>query len=164
ATPEECQRWGEIIMYRIFDYIEQQISINVELLKPYLPSVEKIIDRIRELKEKQSMNTLQKMVEIKNQVTNTLYTIEDIYKVRGKLFEVGAILCACDGVLCRLLSEGKNTIVDKYKEEVLKLAGEFTEYRMGVREGKGKRFLPYIEKTSERLSTILQELRQYAST
>lgn len=164
ATPEECRRWGDVIMQRIFDYIEQQISINVELLKPYLSSVEKITDKVKGLKEKQSIDTLRKMVEIKNEVTNTIYSTEDIYKVRGKLFETGAILCACDGVLCRLLSEGKNTVVEKYKEEVLKLASEFIEYRIGVREGKGKKFLTYIEKTSERLSTILQELRQNVSS
>lgn len=164
ATPDECQRWGEIIMKRIFEYLEQQIFIDIQLLKPYLSSTEKIIDKVKDLKEKQSINTLQKMVEIKNQVINTIYTTEDLYKVRGKLLEVGAILCACDGVLCRLLSESKTTVVEKYKEEVLKSAGEFIEYRLGVREGKGKKFLSHIEKLSERLYTILQELRQNVST
>ncbi len=164
ATPEECQRWGEIIMGRIFNYIEQQIFIDIELLKPYLSSIDKIADKVRELGEKRSINALHKMVEIKNQVTNTIYSTEDLYKVRGKLFEVGAILCACDGVLCRLLSESKNSIVEKYKEEILQLAGEFIKCRMGVREGKGKKFLAPIGKLSERLSIILQELRQNAST
>jgi len=164
AKPEECQQWGEIIMKRIFEYLEQQIYIDIELLRPYLSSVEEITDKVKDLKEKQSINTLQKMVEIKNQVTNTIYATEDLYKVRGKLFEVGAVLCACDGVLCRLLSESKTTIIDKYKEEVLKLAGEFIEYRLGVREGKKKKFLTQIEKLSERLYTILQELRRNVSS
>ncbi|MCA1903061.1 MAG: hypothetical protein LDL53_12740 [Candidatus Hydrogenedens sp.] len=164
ATPEECQYWGDVILKRIFEHIERQINIDLNLLRPFQPTIDKLEEKINNLKEKQSIQNLLKLIEIRNQITDTIYATEDISLVRGKLFEAGSILCACDGVMCRLLIEGKKSIVEKYRDEVIKYAGDLIQYRLSIREGKGKQYLTSINNLSERLFTILSELRQNIST
>jgi len=164
TTPEKYQYWRSVIAKRIFECIEQQVNIDAKMLKPYSPSVEKLIDEVEKLKENEFIDILPKMVEIRNQITNSMYTTEELYKVHGRLLEMGSILCACDGVLCRLLDEGKTGLIDKYKEEVLGAAGDLIKYRISIYEGEGKKILSAMEKLSKRLLVILQELRQNTSS
>jgi hypothetical protein len=93
-----------------------------------------------------------------------MYTTEELYKVMEDYLEIGSILCARDGVLCRLLDEGKTGLIDKYKEEVLGAAGDLIKYRISIYEGEGKKILSAMEKLSKRLLVILQELRQNTSS
>jgi len=163
TTPEVYKHWEEIIAKRIFESVEQQAYINIKMQKPYLTSPEKWTDEIKEHKKKEPIDALNRIVETKNQITNSIYSIEELYKSRGKLLEIGSILCACDGVLCRLLDEGKTASVDEYKDMVIKAAGDLIKYRISIYKGEGKVVLPAMEKLSKNLLNILQKLRQNTS-
>ncbi len=156
---EVCQRARDIVVRRLIGATRQLLPVGLNLAKAYgldVGPVERAVDSAA------SENALEELAETdlaRDMLQNLIYTKGEIAGARSGIIDASAALCACDGALCRLHSNGKVAQARELGLRVVPLAREVTNLRLELRQGRGEAVIKHCEALSKRVLSLLTEIR-----
>ncbi len=159
AEPDVCARWRDIIAERLIDDDKRQLAFNLKLAKTYGLDIAEIEEILERAGEGHAMENLATMDRARDALVNLMYDSPSIRDTRSSIIEACAAICACDGVLCRLIGRGKVDLAKEWGQKVLPLAREVTHLRLELRRGKGANILDYCRDVAHRTLNLLTDLR-----
>jgi hypothetical protein len=160
ARPEVCARWRDVLAERLIDVDQRQLTFNLNLARNNGLNVGEIESMITRAVDGEPLGHLALMDQARNRLQDLIYETPHIRDARSKIIEANAIVCACDGALCRALMKGKAPNVEALGQKVIPLAREFTNLRLELRRGKGAQILPHCEGLANRARALLSEIRE----
>ena len=92
-------------------------------------------------------------------MVNLLYKAPELSAAQSTLTKAGSALCACDGALCRLISNGQMDRARDMGINVLPLARKAAELRLQLRRGQARDVLSEAEALSLQTLTLLDQIR-----
>ncbi|MCC6143259.1 MAG: hypothetical protein IT368_05590 [Candidatus Hydrogenedentes bacterium] len=160
AEPQVCNRWRDVIVERLIENDRRQIGVDLGLARRYDLDVSSIQRLLQELGMGKPMDELQRVHEARDLLLNAIYSAPAITDCRTKLIEVSALLCACDGSLCRLLGRGKGEAAQELGTRLLPIARELTQMRLKLRRGHGREILDSVRELSRQAQDLLLDIRR----
>ncbi|MCC6699808.1 MAG: hypothetical protein IT365_29565 [Candidatus Hydrogenedentes bacterium] len=162
GEPDVCARWRDIVAERLIEDDHRQLSFNLKLAQTYSLDIGTIEDLLRRAEEGHAMQKLAIMDMVRDELVNLMYRSPAIRDTRTKIIEACAGICACDGVLCRIITRGKVDLAKEWGLKVIPLAREVTHLRLELRRGRGAEALPYANDVAQRTLALLHELRAFS--
>ncbi len=162
APIEVCERWRDIIGWRMLDGDRQQLNIDLLLARPYNVKIGDIERRMMQVGSSTPLDDLTEMLEARDRLLNIIYSAPELTEPRSRIIQVSAAICGCDGTLCRLLGMGKADLAHEMGLKVLPLARELTNLRLLLRSGKGAEINKECADLAERSIKLLSEIRLLA--
>jgi hypothetical protein len=159
AKPDVCSRWRDIVAERLIEDDKRQLDFNVKLARTYGLDIGAIEEMLKHAVQGPTMENLAAMDRVRDELVNLMYSSPPIRDTRSSIIEACAGICACDGVLCRLIGRGKVDLAKEWGQRVLPLAREVTHLRLEFRRGKGAEVLDYCRDVAQRTLSLLSELR-----
>lgn len=159
AEPEVCSRWRDIVAERLIEDDKRQFAFNFKLARTYNLDISAIEEVLQRAGQGPTMDNLAAMDCVRDELVNLMYSAPPIRDTRSSIIETCAAICACDGVLCRLIGRGKVDLAKEWGQRVLPLAREVTHLRLELRRGKGAEVLDYCRDVAHRTLNLLTELR-----
>lgn len=159
AKPEVCEHWRDVIAERLIEDDKRQLAFNLKLARTYGLDIANIESMLHSAGSGPMMGNLAVMDRVRDELVNLMYSAPAIRDTRSSIIEACAAICACDGVLCRLIGRGKVDLAKEWGQRVLPLAREITHLRLELRRGRGSEILDYCKDVAQRTLTLLAELR-----
>jgi len=159
AEADVCVRWRDIVAERLIEDDKRQLAFNLNLARTYGLDIGAIEGMLHRAGEGPAMEILAVMDRVRDELVNLMYSSPAIRDTRTTLIEACAGICACDGVLCRLIGRGKVDVAKEWGQRVLPLAREITHLRLELRRGKGAEVFDYCRDVAQRTLSLLSELR-----
>lgn len=159
AKREVCARWRSVIGRGILESDRRQISIDLELARPYGIDMAEIERRVGAITPEALDEDLLGMQEARDELLNQIYATPPLVEPRSRLIQASAGICGCDGTLCRLLGMGKADPAHEMGLKVLPLAREMTDLRLKLRAGQGAAIHAACAELAQRTIELLSEIR-----
>ncbi len=158
AEPEICTYWRDEIARRLTEDDRRQLFFNMNLARAYGLNTEPI-ERIAKTNDGSPIDDLETMDCARDMLVDLMYMAASIRDPNSKITEASAAICACDGVLCRLISRGKMDLAKEWGLKVIPLAREMTHLRLEIRRGRGHDVLRHCEDLTTRVLHLLADIR-----
>lgn len=159
APGSVCTQWRDRIVQRMIENDRRQITIDLGLARRYDLDIGDIQGLLRRLGMGEPMEELHHVQGAREHILNLIYDCPDIARTRTRLVEVSAMLCACDGTLCRLLGRGKGDAAHELGLLTLPLARRLTDLRLKLRRGRGREIQEEAAALAADARQILEKIR-----
>jgi len=159
AVPEVCERLSGEIAQRIIEDDSRQIAVDLGLARRYDLPVTPVQRLMQEVGMGDPLQDIRKTRKARNQLIDILYEAPHVIGPRGRLIQISAAVCGCDGALCRLLGRGKAGVARDFGLKVLSVARELTHLRLRLREGEGLQIDECCADLAQRTLRLLEEIR-----
>jgi hypothetical protein len=159
APAPVCNHWRDVIVERLIENDRRQITIDLGLARRYDLEVGPVQRLLQELGMGEPLEELQRVHEARDLLMDAIYGAPALTESRTKLIEVSALLCACDGSLCRLLGRGKGDAAHELGMRLLPVARELTHLRLKLRRGRGKEIIEAAGNLSRQAQELLLDIR-----
>ncbi|MDX9972761.1 MAG: hypothetical protein RBU21_07220 [FCB group bacterium] len=159
AAPDVCAHYGEVLAKRLAEEDRRQLEIELKLARVYdlpLAEIEELLSCAGTGGPFQELNDLDRAQDM---MVDLLYEHPTITPARTGITEASAIVCACDGALCRLLARGLHDEAREFGLKVVPLAREIAHLRIELRQGRADAVLPQCESLTKRAQRLLAEIR-----
>lgn len=159
AEPRACVKWRDICASRIIENDCRQIALDLSLARRYELDVNLIPARLAGLTSEAPNLALGKSKDIRDFLTNILYSTPQLVEPRSALVSASAAICGCDGTLCRMMTMGKIDQAHELGRRVEPLSGELTKLRLQLRRGHGAEILEPAKQLVEEVAALLGQIR-----
>ncbi len=159
AKPEVCELWRDVVAERLVEDDKRQLEFNLKLARTYSLGIGTIEEHLRQADKDDPMANLATMDTVRDELVDLMYNSPAIRDTRSKIIEACAGICACDGVLCRMIGRGKVDLAKEWGLKVIPLAREITHLRLELRRGRGANVLTHCEDVVQRTLSLLSEIR-----
>lgn len=162
ATPEVCAHWGNILAARLMEEDRRQLEINLKLACAYSLDVSAIEALLADSGSGEPLRDLHAFDQAHDDLLDLLYSHPGISAANTSITETSAVICACDGALCRLLARGLHDEAREFGLKVVPLAREVAHLRLDLRQGRAEAVIPQSQSLSKRAQRLLVEIRALA--
>ncbi len=159
ATPQRCDQLRDQMAHALINNDQRQLAVDLALARRYDIEVQDVQQLSHNLGMASLTEDMHHMREARARLINRIYETPQITITRTKLIEVSAMLCACDGTLCRLYGRGKLDLAHELGLKVLPIAQELTALRLRLRRGCGLELRDAADDLARRCLRILGEIR-----
>lgn len=159
APPEVCERLRVAMAQRMIEDDSRQIAVDLGLARRYDLPVAPIQRLMQEVGMGDPLQDIRKTQAARNKLIDILYAAPHVIGPRGRLIQISAAICGCDGALCRLLGRGKADMAREFGLKVLSVARELTHLRLRLREGEGLLINECCSDLAQRTLRLLGEIR-----
>jgi hypothetical protein len=159
AHEEVCTNIRDRIVQRLVEDDRHLLEFNLQLARTYNLDIAGAESLIKNADNDQPLAALSHMDEARDGLVNAIYAAPSIQETRSTIIETSAVLCACDGILCRLMAQGRKEEAHDYGDRVSVLARQVTGLRVELRAGKGKEILAASKGVLRRAVAELEKLR-----
>lgn len=164
GAPRVCSQWRDAIALHLAEDDRRQLAFNLQLAQAYgldISGVEKMIENVDDASD---LMKLEIMDHARDMLTDLIYQSEGIQTARSSIIEASAAACACDGILCRLMSRGESEKAHEYGRKLTAVAREFTHLRLELRQGRAVDIAGACQDVRQRAHALLAELRTLSPT
>ena len=154
-----CAWWRNALAARLVDDDRRQIRFNIDLARAYGLDTRPVEDLIGGVGGSDDVKKLEIADQASDMLVDLLYSSPATAEARSCIIDATAAVCACDGVLCRLMGRGKIGQAQDMGRKVIPLAQEFTSLRIELRKGRGAGILEQARDLVRRSRVVLEELR-----
>ncbi len=158
ARAPVCAWWRNLIAARLVDDDRRQIHLNMDLARAYGLDTRPVEELVSST-DADDVIRLQSADRASALLTDLLYSVPAAATARSAVIEALAILCACDGALCRLMDRGKPGQAQDVGRRLLPLAREVTGLRVALRKGEGGAIGDRAQKLVDKARELLVEIR-----
>ncbi len=155
-----CEKWRAEIAERLIEDDRRQLYIRRKLCEAHGVDLSEPDALVRQASLEGDLRKLQLMEQAHAMMIDLIYETPGLADARSAIIRAMAIACACDGVLCRMVTQGRPAMAQEWGMKVISLAREFTHLRLELRAGKGKDILPHCEHLVQRASELLEKLHE----
>ncbi|HNT86717.1 MAG TPA: hypothetical protein PKL84_02535 [Candidatus Hydrogenedentes bacterium] len=159
AAPEVCERLRVEMAQRMIEDDSRQIAVDLGLARRYDLPVAPVQRLMQDVGMGDPLKDVRRTRTARDQLTNILYAAPHVTGPRGRLIQISAAICGCDGALCRLLARGRAEKAHEFGLKVISVARELTHLRLRLREGEGRDIDQYCSDLSRRTLKLLAEIR-----
>ncbi len=159
AHESVCNDIRDRIVQRLVEDDRHLLEFNIQLARNYnldITAAERLIDHADNI---EPLSALLKMDDARDALVNAIYAASAIQQTRSTIIQTSSALCACDGLLCRLMAKGRNDEAYEWGDRVSKIARQVTGLRVELRAGKGKEIFAASQGIQRRAMTTLDKLR-----
>lgn len=162
APPNVCTRWRDITAQGLIAADRCEMTFDLVLLRAYGVDVGPVEAVLARMGRGAIMDDLATMRRARDMVFDRVYDTPALCETRSKIIEANAVVCACDGALCRLMRHGNEERVRQLGLKVIPFARQFTNMRLELRRGRGAAILEPCKQLVERSRQVLAEIRALA--
>jgi hypothetical protein len=159
AAPEVCAEYGRVLANRLAEEDRRQLEIDLKLARTYSLPVDEIEAILARVDRGDPMQDLHDLDRAHDTMLDLLYGHPTITPARTGITETSAVVCACDGALCRILARGLHDEAREFGLKVVPLAREIAHLRIELRQGRAEAVLPHCESLTKRAQRLLAEIR-----
>lgn len=161
AEPSVCEHWHEVIAQRLIASDKRRIEFDLQLAQTYGALMDGIEPLLKQVDEDEDPARPTRVA--RDMLIDSIYGIGALSESQSLLVEASAVICACDGSLCRLLGHGKTDQARQLGFKVIPLARELTHLRLELRKGHGADILDHCRNLTKRALEILKEIRSLSN-
>ncbi|GMW02557.1 MAG: hypothetical protein AMXMBFR84_36930 [Candidatus Hydrogenedentota bacterium] len=159
GRPEVCDRIHHVVSKHLINVDMQQLNFYLKMARTYGLDMGPVEDLLSKATTGDTLIDLAMTDQARDLLVDMIYNTPDIFQPRSHIIEISSALCACDGVLCRMMSRGKVEEAMEWGQRVIPLAREVTRYRIELRRGLGHDITPHTADIVKRTHSLLNELR-----
>jgi hypothetical protein len=159
AHEKQCDEIRDRIVQRLVEDDRHLLEFNLRLARKYGLNIADIEAKIKKADKVDPLTALSLMDAARDDLVNATYAAPAIQETKSTIIQISSALCACDGVLCRLMANGRTEEAREWGERVVGLARQVTGLRVDLRAGKGKDILAASKGLERRTISTLKELR-----
>lgn len=162
AEPAVCERLRDEVARHLLQNDQRQIQLDLAIARRYGAEAPRARALLRTLGTRPVMEDLEQMAEVRAELLNLHYDTPALAGARSLLIRVSALVCACDGTLCRLLGMGKVDAAHELGLRLLPLTRDLSNLRLSLRHGNGAAILPDCERLAAETARLMHEIRALA--
>jgi len=158
AAPNVCAHWRDLIADRIAQNESRQIGFDLEIARAHGLSLDETEALMNNVQQQGPIEKLETLRQIRNTLLSLMYTTPEFAENRSKIIETGALICACDQLLCTLQGQGKVELARQWGFKVVPLAREFINLRIEFRRGKVANITEQCLDLAQRTHDLLNQI------
>ena len=159
APPEVCEQARIRIAHRMAEEDSRQIAADLGLARRYDLPIDEVQRLMQEVGSGDPLADAIRTRQARDLTLDVLYANPHVVAPRSKLIEISAAICACDGVLCRQLTQGHGDRAREWGLKVVSVARELTHLRLRLREGEGMDIRECCTDLAQRTLDLLAKIR-----
>ncbi len=160
AHEDVCNELRDRIVQRLVEDDRHLLEFNLQLARKYDLDIADAETLIKNADSDLPLAALSHMDQARDGLVNAIYAAPSIQETRSTIIQASSALCACDGILCHLMAQGRNDQAHEWGEKVSEIARRVTGLRVELRAGKGKEILAASKGAERRALTTLDKLRE----
>lgn len=162
AEPDVCALWRDEIAKRLASHTQRQMAYARRLAENHGLDLDEVDTLWERLEQGAPMERLLRTDKCRDLLIDIVYGTPFISDTRSQLIGALSALCACDGVLCRLVRVGRVEQANEWSPKVIPLAREVTQMRLELARGGGLGLASSAGSLKHRVLALLSELRALA--
>lgn len=159
APREVCERLRDAISTRLRDDDRRQIAMDLGLARRHNLDTRNVQRSLHLIGTGEPLADAAKTLEAREQLVNLIYRAPKLAGARSSLTKAGAAICACDGALCRLLTNGQVDAAFEMGVSVLPLARKMAGLRLKVRRNHDDDLIEQAEDLTRLSLKLLDRIR-----
>ncbi len=159
AKPAVAEHWRATIAQRLIHSDRRALAFDLALARAYNLDTSDIEWRLSGIGDGGDPKALESIRHARDILLDIVYDAPSLYESNSEIVSISAAICACDGSLCRLLSQGKSEQARQMGFKVIPLAREMSHLRLELHMGKGREILEHCKALSRRTLETLHEIR-----
>lgn len=158
APREVCERCRDVIARRLIEDDRRQLAFNLNLAHTYQLDTGPVEELLASVGD-EPLHGLEVMDRARDLLVDMMYGLPAIRDTRSRIIEATAAVCACDGVLCRLMTRGRVDLARDWGAKVVPIAREITHLRLDLRRGKARTAIEQSADVARRAIALLRDIR-----
>lgn len=159
AAPGVCAFWRDAIAWRLAEDDRRQLAFSLRLARAHGLDTSGVESMIASVSEEDDVGKLEVMDRARDVLVDLLYGSPRIAELRSLIIQGSSAVCACDGVLCRLMGRGRSETAQEWGLKVIPLAREFTNLRLALRTGRSDGVVDQARELANRCVALMEEIR-----
>jgi hypothetical protein len=159
AEPHVCERLRDEAARRLLEDDLRQLEMDLSLARRYSAKLPHIQDLLRSQDALPPMDALATMKNARAELLNLHYATPVLAEARSQLIRGSALVCACDGTLCRLLGMGKVDAAHELGLRLLPLTRDLSNQRLALRHGRAATIMDDCVRVADEALRLLHEIR-----
>ncbi len=159
ASHERCNEWCDVIANRLIEMDLDKIKYCLPLAKAYGLPCKKVESTLSDVASTPEPRHISIIHNAKTRLVDLLQNCEHLSELEANLYHIRALICACDGAICRLINMGNNDIAKQYGEELLPIAVELTHLRLELKRGHAKDHIEASHSLVNQAQKLLDSIR-----
>lgn len=160
ASHERCKQLCDTIAQQMITMDLAKIHYSLPLAKQYGLPCKKVESTLKDIGENPEPRHIGIINSAKTRLIDLLHNCEALSELETNLCHARAMICACDGAICRLINAGRKDSSQQFGETLIQLASEVTNLRLELKRGHAEEHINASKVLIRQISDLLFSLRE----
>lgn len=159
ATHERCKDWCDIMTQRMITMDLAKIKYSLQLAQQYGLPCKKVESTLKDIGDTPEPRHMGIISSARTRLVDLLHQCAPLTELEMKLYHARAMICGCDGAICRLLNNGHKEKAMTFGDALLPLTAEVTHLRLELKQGRAEQHIEGVKELLNRISDLLNSIR-----